>query len=633
MRRRSIAFLATVAFLHALSGLAGATVIPRLAGVESLAGSPFDFDQVKTYCEGSTAERDTSYAYAGVASLKVHTENESEPECSPYARGIFEFNAPNHLEGEDEFWFGAAIYLPEGFYANHEGYTDLLRVDSYVNDESEKTPFEERQEINFASWSNDKLYVRAAVGETKRDLIGPISPTLLPEKTWTWVEIFVTLETNEARTELYINGSSVGGSSLGNIFSKAAPLNRLRYGLVSTSKEGSGNLTAYFDRASISLAERGPTPAATESRISLWPLNEPSGTIAADATGTAPGSYLNGPTLGEPGILAGSTAVSFDGATDYVSVKPTLPLDTKAGVTLEAWINPDALQGSLIRRNNSYELRAQSDGSVLFRVWVGESVKSLTTAEKIITVGDIYQVVGTYDGATMKIYVNGEQVASQSQTGRISNDENTLYIGRNDGAETYFSGIIDNPTIYSEALSATTALENFERGNVNGEIFSQVPNQSATVDTSGWSTPEIGVLNRSTGSGIYDPPPYSAPASFLLEYKGGKPESTITSTSDEVPSTLMESQAYTFRFQSRADNGDVQSPTGACIRLQLVTEEEEVYCAEQNDEEKWKLHEVTFEPAVEVESYIVELKLAPEGFLGYYIGSVLFDDIELVPDT
>ena len=221
--------------------------------------------------------------------------------------------------------------------------------------------------------------------------------------------------------------------------------------------------------------------------------------------------------LGVPGIIAGSTAASFDGTNDYVAVTPTAPLATKAGVTLEAWTKADALQGSVIRRNNSYELRAQSDGSILFRIWVAGEVKSLTSEKGTVATGKIDQLAGTYDGAQMKVYVNGKQVASQSQTGRISHGSDTLYVGRNDGSGTYFDGIIDNPAVYSEALSGSTVLENFEYGDTHGEIIKQVPNQSATTDVSGWSSPGTGTLTRST-SDVNMTPFATPPASFLLRF-------------------------------------------------------------------------------------------------------------------
>jgi len=249
---------------------AAAEVVSRVAGAEGQTEESYGFDQVSTHCPTSVAARDTAAAYTGEASLAVHTEN--DPECSgPYARGIFNANGDEHLVAGDDFWFGAGIYLPIGFYAAHTTYTDLMRVDSYVDDESASTPFANRAEINFASWDDDELYVRAARGASTVNLIGPLPSQLLSEGTWHWVEIHVDLSTSagSASTELKIDGRSIGSSSRPNLFAGAEPLNRLRYGIVSTGTAGSGSLTAYFDRASIGDSERGPVASASRSPLLL----------------------------------------------------------------------------------------------------------------------------------------------------------------------------------------------------------------------------------------------------------------------------------------------------------------------------------------------------------------------------
>lgn len=484
MNRAITALLVAVSLLVS-AATASAEPVPRLADLERPTASPFDFDQVSRRCATSIATHDTTLAYSGSASLKVHTED--NPACGgAFARGIFRANSTRHLVEGDDFWFGAAIYLPAGFYSAHTSYTDLLRVDSYVHDNSTSTPFADRAEINFASWSNNDLYVRAARGDTPIKLIGPITPAQLPEESWNWVELHVKLSPTDgtAYTELKINGKSLGSSTTANLFAGAAPLNRLRYGLVSTGWSGSGNLTAHFDRASISPTERGPIPPPntepepvppTESepipsQASLWRLDELSGTTAADAMGASPGVYVNGPTLAVGGLVRDDldTAASFDGVDDHVAITPTAPLDLKDGVTLEAWVKADTFRGSMIRRNNSYELRPQSNGSVLFRVWIDGTVQSLTSGTETVSAGDIHHLVGTYDGASMKIYADGLQVASRLQAGPMSHDLNPLYIGRNDYLDTYFKGIIDEVAIYSEALSADTVLERFERGRILG---------------------------------------------------------------------------------------------------------------------------------------------------------------------
>lgn len=234
-----------------------ASVVERLAGIESPTTAPYDLDQVSTNCSGSSAVRDTTKAYAGTASLKVHIE---ATECSPYARGIFNSNAPNHIIEGDDLWFGAALFLPSGFFSAHTKYTDLMRMDSYVNDSGMLNKSSEQQSINFASFSNDDIYVQAESSEGAKTLVGPLSPSVLSENSWHWVEIHVHLDKDagEAFTQLKIDGVSQGSSTGANFFAGRADFNRVRYGLVSAGSSGSGNLTMYVDRTSISTSERGP---------------------------------------------------------------------------------------------------------------------------------------------------------------------------------------------------------------------------------------------------------------------------------------------------------------------------------------------------------------------------------------
>jgi hypothetical protein len=481
-------FLAAVLAALALTGVAQAEVSPRLADLEARTAAPYEFDQVSRHCSTSTASRDTSHAYSGSASLKVHTQN--DPSCEgPYARGIFQANGTRHLVEGDDFWFGAAIYLPSGFYAAHNRYTDLLRVDSYVYDNSTSVPYSERAEINFASWSDDSLYVRAARGGTARNLIGPISPAALPEGKWSWVEVHVKLSATggTAYTELKIDGNPIGSSRTANLFAGAAPLNRLRYGIVSADSEGSGNLTAYFDRASLSGTERGPIqqgpPPPTEepsapppnpspSKASLWRLDETGGTLAADSLGDAPGIYVNGPTRGVPGISATrtGTAVAFDGVEGYVEIAPTSSLSPTGSLTVEAWCKSDAFSGSLVQRFEAYELRPQPNGNLIWRVWIDGAMETLTSGAGAVSTGSAHQLVGTYDGTKMRLYLDGVQVGARNASGPLTQGSSyPLYIARNGRIDSYFDGVVDDVAIYSEALAPATVLEHFQRGVLLGE--------------------------------------------------------------------------------------------------------------------------------------------------------------------
>ena len=62
-------------------------------------------------------------------------------------------------------------------------------------------------------------------------------------------------------------------------------------------------------------------------------------------------------------------------------------------------------------------------------------------------------LAATYDGATMRLYVNGVQVASRAQTGAIATSTNPLQIGGDSIYGQYFAGRIDEVRIYNRALS------------------------------------------------------------------------------------------------------------------------------------------------------------------------------------
>ena len=64
-------------------------------------------------------------------------------------------------------------------------------------------------------------------------------------------------------------------------------------------------------------------------------------------------------------------------------------------------------------------------------------------------------LASTYDGTTLRLYVNGTQVGSVATTGSIEVSSGVLRIGGNTIWGEYFSGLIDEVRIYNRALSAT----------------------------------------------------------------------------------------------------------------------------------------------------------------------------------
>jgi hypothetical protein len=89
----------------------------------------------------------------------------------------------------------------------------------------------------------------------------------------------------------------------------------------------------------------------------------------------------------------------------------------------------------------------------------------LQAASGAIVAGQKYHVAGTYDGANMRLYVNGVQVASKALTGGATTSSNPVLIGSWDGGSEFFKGVIDEVAIYRSALSATRVQAHSTAGN------------------------------------------------------------------------------------------------------------------------------------------------------------------------
>ena len=93
-----------------------------------------------------------------------------------------------------------------------------------------------------------------------------------------------------------------------------------------------------------------------------------------------------------------------------------------------------------------------------------QSSSPRSAASGAIQVGSIYHVVGTYDGTTERLYINGVQVTSAALTGAITTSSNSLTIGSG-GAAGYFAGTIDDVAVYGTALSAARVASHYTAGN------------------------------------------------------------------------------------------------------------------------------------------------------------------------
>ncbi len=144
-------------------------------------------------------------------------------------------------------------------------------------------------------------------------------------------------------------------------------------------------------------------------------------------------------------------------ASGYAALPADETLDiTGTEITLEAWVRPEGMPEFapiISKGDQQYMLRTYRDQLNFFIYDGGWIMASATPPEDWLD--NWHHLAGTYDGHTLKLYCDGELVASTDHEGRISSCPYPVNIGRNSQYhDRVFPGAIDNARIYSKALPA-----------------------------------------------------------------------------------------------------------------------------------------------------------------------------------
>ena len=201
-------------------------------------------------------------------------------------------------------------------------------------------------------------------------------------------------------------------------------------------------------------------------------LNQPgysTTTPVAAFVGTFPSGYT--PTVASQGSTGGSGgsggsqqatshALQFDGSQNYVSV-PYSSSFYSSPFTVEAWINPTSMSDYkfIINTRNAtsggggYHLARWSDGKIWF---YSDGIGGWYQGSTVVPDGSWSHVAVTYNGTTLKIWVNGVEDFSVDATGSISDSGNPLYIGTDISNSHNFEGIIDEVRISNTVRYTST---------------------------------------------------------------------------------------------------------------------------------------------------------------------------------
>src|SRR5262245_4566537 len=194
--------------------------------------------------------------------------------------------------------------------------------------------------------------------------------------------------------------------------------------------------------------------------VAAYAFSEGLGTTTVDASGNNNNGTLVNATWSTAGKFG--NALSFNGTNALVTIADSASLRLTTGMTLEAWVRPSAINGwkAVVFKERpgglAYALYGGSPAGppagYITRTGTSSDIGADGTAA--LPLNTWSHLAASYDGTTIRLYVNGALVRSQAAAGSIVTSANSLRIGGNTVWGEYYAGLIDEVRVYNVALSA-----------------------------------------------------------------------------------------------------------------------------------------------------------------------------------
>ena len=241
-----------------------------------------------------------------------------------------------------------------------------------------------------------------------------------------------------------------------------------------------------FDTALSAFTYATPPCTASTSGMLAWMRGEsaPNDSAGAYDGSAGPGfTSFGGGQYGEAFNFNGSNHTSLGTSTDLAP----------AAITVEYWLwanslastgTPAARWGASGTANNSW-LFTVDNATVGFKVYTSSEGAAMYGAP--LTTGAWHHVAGTYDGATVKLYVDGQLAAQAPHSGSIQAGATAvtslgcLFDG---SCSNYLNAFLDELTIHNRALSAGEVLAIYD-ADASGTCFPAVPTVLSISPSSG----------------------------------------------------------------------------------------------------------------------------------------------------
>lgn len=289
-----------------------------------------------------------------------------------------------------------------------------------------------------------------------------------------WHFISITYDKTSNGLKIVQNGDRVLLNTTSNI-----TISNSNYDFVAFN-HGSNSLN--YDNVQFFNYARTPAQIAWDfnrgAPVAHWRLDECQGDAAHDASNNNNHGTINIASSGSQNALGTcssgnstdawsngregkfNSSLSFDGTDDYIDLGNDDSIRNFTDqISVSAWAKYNAYGGGgqsysvIAVKGSPWTFLLENYASkIRFRVTVGGLDRNAADSE-IHELNRWYHFVGTYDGATIKIYKDGNLVGSTSVTGNLAVNDVSAKIGTWQGTNYNFNGQIDEVRIYNYALT------------------------------------------------------------------------------------------------------------------------------------------------------------------------------------
>lgn len=247
------------------------------------------------------------------------------------------------------------------------------------------------------------------------------------------------------KVEFFRGGNLVGTDTSSPYSVSESGIGAGTYSLTAKATDNSGLATT---SSPVSIVVNAPATGP----VAAYAFDEGSGSTLTDKTSNSHNGAISGASWSSGGHSG--RALSFDGVDDMVTIADHNRLDLTSAFTIESWVKPRSL-------NDWRMLLLKEAGSSLSYGLYGNPASAHVGgtgayAPSALPLNTWSHVATTLGGGTLRVYVNGALVATETGVPNAQPSSGPLRIGGNSiwSFET-FDGLIDDVRIYDRTLSAS----------------------------------------------------------------------------------------------------------------------------------------------------------------------------------